>query len=272
MPSSDESSESDCTPSPRDDGSASASDGDEAPEFYTPPAPASTLPPGKLPSIGRPGRPVFGCGRRTPSPSLSLAPTCAIPPLPSRRKDAALTGAAVRRRPQSPIYVDFLYLASIVGPALRRIFAVDTLQLGDQPLLRRVRRLEAIAPASDGLDCSGEHQGQLAFIALQKNLWRETQGAGAPLANSRPVCPPHSLRAMQPSSEQQRVEHGWYDQLNVDLDLEVGGVAWLLLATDPWNILLNTAGILQHTDLKDIGELKEAICVRPETPCLHSTF
>ena len=77
---------------------------------------------------------------------------------------------------------------------------------------------------------------------------------------------------MQPSSEQQRVEHGWYDQLNVDLDLEVGGVAWLLLATDPWNILLNTAGILQHTDLKDIGELKEAICVRPETPCLHSTF
>jgi hypothetical protein len=70
---------------------------------------------------------------------------------------------------------------------------------------------------------------------------------------------------MQASSEKQRVEHGWYDELNVDMDLEVGGVAWLLLATDPWNILLNTAGILQHTDLRDIGELKEAICVRPET-------
>ena len=70
---------------------------------------------------------------------------------------------------------------------------------------------------------------------------------------------------MQASSEKQRVEHGWYDELNVDIDLDVGGVAWLLLATDPWNILLNTAGILQHTDLRDIGELKEAICVRPET-------
>ena len=70
---------------------------------------------------------------------------------------------------------------------------------------------------------------------------------------------------MQTSSEKQRVAHGWYDELNVDIDLEVGGVAWLLLATDPWNILLNTAGILQHTDLRDIGELKEAICVRLET-------
>jgi len=76
---------------------------------------------------------------------------------------------------------------------------------------------------------------------------------------------PPALRAMQASSEKQRVEHGWYDELNVDIDLDVGGVAWLLLATDPWNILLNTAGILQHTDLRDIGELKEAICVRPET-------
>jgi hypothetical protein len=76
---------------------------------------------------------------------------------------------------------------------------------------------------------------------------------------------PPALRAMQASSEKQRVEHGWYDELNVDIDLEVGGVAWLLLATDPWNILLNTAGILQHTDLRDIGELKEAICVRPAT-------
>jgi hypothetical protein len=152
--SAEESSESESTPPPRDDRTASSSDGDEPPEFYTPPAPASTLPPGKLPAIGRPGRPCFGCGRRSPPPSPSLAARSANSlRLPSRRKDAALTGAAVRRRPQSPIYVDFLYLKLIVGPALRRIFAVDTLHLGEQPpLFLRVRRCAPRTPSRPRVD------------------------------------------------------------------------------------------------------------------------
>lgn len=201
--SAEESSESDSTPPPRDDRTASSSDGDEPPEFYTPPAPASTLPPGKLPAIGRPGRPCFGCGRRSPPPSPSLAARSANSlRLPSRRKDAALTGAAVRRRPQSPIYVDFLYLELIVGPALRRIFAVDTLHLGEQPPLssecgvapharpRAPAWTESLAPASNGVDCSGKHQGQLAGSALQENFWRPAGAAGAPPAKPRPPSRP----------------------------------------------------------------------------------
>ena len=56
----------------------------------------------------------------------------------------------------------------------------------------------------------------------------------------------------------------WSDEFDVDVDIDadVPGVAWLLLATDPWNLLLNVAGILEVTDLTDIGALKEAICVR----------
>jgi len=67
---------------------------------------------------------------------------------------------------------------------------------------------------------------------------------------------------MQPASKEGSFKHGWYDELDIDVDVDVPGVAWLLLATDPWNILLNTAGIIDVTDLKDIGALKEAICVR----------
>ena len=59
----------------------------------------------------------------------------------------------------------------------------------------------------------------------------------------------------------------WSDELDVDVDVDadVPGVAWLLLATAPWNLLLNVAGILDATDLVDIGALKEAICVRHQS-------
>jgi hypothetical protein len=67
---------------------------------------------------------------------------------------------------------------------------------------------------------------------------------------------------LQRPPKEERFQHGWYDELDVDVDVDVPGVGWLLLATDPWNILLNTAGIIDVTDLKDIGALKEAICVR----------
>ena len=67
---------------------------------------------------------------------------------------------------------------------------------------------------------------------------------------------------MQPAPKKERFQHGWYDELDVDVDADVPGVAWLLLATDPWNVLLNTAGLLEATGLADIGALKEAICVR----------
>ena len=66
----------------------------------------------------------------------------------------------------------------------------------------------------------------------------------------------------QRASEAERFKHGWYDELDIEVDADVPGVGWLLLATDPWNILLNTAGMLVATGLGDIGDLKEAICVR----------
>ena len=67
---------------------------------------------------------------------------------------------------------------------------------------------------------------------------------------------------LQRPPKEERFKHGWYDELDVDVDVDVPGVGWLLLATDPWNILLNTGGMLDATGLRDIGELKEAICVR----------
>ncbi len=66
----------------------------------------------------------------------------------------------------------------------------------------------------------------------------------------------------QPAPEAERFKHGWYDEFDIEVDADVPGVGWLLLATDPWNILLNTAGMLEATGLGDIGDLKEAICVR----------
>ena len=53
-----------------------------------------------------------------------------LAPLPSHRPDEALTDAAVHRRPRGKLYVDYLYLETILGPDLRRIFATDTVQLG----------------------------------------------------------------------------------------------------------------------------------------------
>ena len=69
---------------------------------------------------------------------------------------------------------------------------------------------------------------------------------------------------LQRPPKEERFQHGWYDDLDVDADVDVPGVGWLLLATDPWNILLNTGAMLDATGLQDIGELKEAICVRAQ--------
>lgn len=102
--SAEESSESESTPPPRDDRTASSSDGDEPPEFYTPPAPASTLPPGKLPAIGRPGRPCFGCGRRSPPPSPSLAARSANSLLPAVAQEGRRADG--RRGPPPPAVAD----------------------------------------------------------------------------------------------------------------------------------------------------------------------
>ena len=43
-----------------------------------------------------------------------------------------------------------------------------------------------LAPASNGVDCSGKHQGQLAGSALQENFRRPAGAAGAPPAEAAP--------------------------------------------------------------------------------------
>jgi hypothetical protein len=63
-----------------DDGTSSSSD-EGGPRVYTAPRPASTLPPGKTPLIGRAGRAIFGCGISLAGASLFL---CRILP-PCRR-------------------------------------------------------------------------------------------------------------------------------------------------------------------------------------------
>ena len=51
----------------------------------------------------------------------------------ARRPDEPLTNAAVYPRSRAKLYVDYLYLESIVGSDLRRIFATDSVQLGMCP-------------------------------------------------------------------------------------------------------------------------------------------
>jgi hypothetical protein len=63
-----------------DDGTSSSSD-EGGPRVYSAPRPASTLPPGKTPLIGRAGRAIFGCGISLAGASLFL---CRILP-PCRR-------------------------------------------------------------------------------------------------------------------------------------------------------------------------------------------
>ena len=48
----------------------------------------------------------------------------------SRRPDEPLTYAAVYPRSRGKLYVDYVYLETILGPDLRRIVATDTVQLG----------------------------------------------------------------------------------------------------------------------------------------------
>ena len=61
----------------------------------------------------------------------------------SRRPDELLTYAAVYPRSGAKLYVDYLYLESILGSDLRRIFATDIVHLGVCPfawLLPRASR------------------------------------------------------------------------------------------------------------------------------------
>ena len=53
----------------------------------------------------------------------------------ARRPDEPLTNAAVYPRSRAKLYVDYLYLETILGPDLRRIFATDTVQLGIWPCM-----------------------------------------------------------------------------------------------------------------------------------------
>lgn len=121
-------------------------------------------------------------------------------PPPSHRADEALTDAAVHRRPRGKLFVDYLYLESILGPDLRRIFATDTVQLGMWPFMsfgvcNAVALVGAAAPAlseawptaraaqtlaAHGVACSGQRQGHAAPVALPEDLWSTALPGGAP--------------------------------------------------------------------------------------------
>jgi len=269
----------DAAPGHDDDDSSSSDDGE--PQVYTAPRPASTLSIGERPLIGRAGRAIFGCGFR----SLPFSFVFATMPQPSCSPDDALTDAAVHRRSRGKLYVDYLYLESILAPELRRIFATDIVQLGARPCV-------AAAVCNPLLFCAPRQPRCLTLGLQRARRGRRPRTASPAAANPKvtlspsrylkifgvPLYPPvrptpraaqrlpssHLRSVVQSPPKQARFKHVWSDELDVDVDVDadVPGVAWLLLATEPWNILLNTAGILDATGLVDIGALKEAICVR----------
>ena len=118
---------------------------------------------------------------------------------------------------------------------------------------------EVLSP--DGVSCSGQPQGHSDPGAVLEDLRSPAFPRGAP----HPVRRAAGSRTPTPGFLQPAVSNRGYDDLDDDVDADVPGVAWLLLATEPWNILLNTAGMLAATGLEDIGALKEAICVRPRS-------
>ena len=266
-------------PAPAHDDDDSSSSDDGGPQVYTAPRPASTLSIGETPLIGRAGRAIFGCGFRSLPICFCLRPC----PAPSCSPDEALTDAAVHRRSRGKLYVDYLYLESILAPELRRIFATDTVQLGTRPCV-------PAAVCNPSLFCAPRQPRCLTLGLQRARRGRRPRTASPAAANPKvtlspsrylkifgvPLYPPvrpapraaqrltrsHLRSAVQRPPKQARFKHVWSDELDVDVDADVPGVAWLLLATDPWNILLNTAGILDATGLVDIGALKEAICVR----------
>ena len=124
----------------------------------------------------------------------------------------------------------------------------------------------ARSPAAHGVACSGQPQGHAKRGAILEDLRSAAVPCGARSAPFRRAACSHAPTSgmLQRPPKEERFQHGWYDELDVDVDVDVPGVGWLLLATDPWNILLNTGGMLDATGLQDIGELKEAICVRAQ--------
>ena len=206
-------------PAPAHDDDDSSSSDDGGPQVYTAPRPASTLSIGETPLIGRAGRAIFGCGFRSLPICFCLRPC----PPPSCSPDEALTDAAVHRRSRGKLYVDYLYLESILAPELRRIFATDTVQLGTRPLraccrVQPVALLRAAAatlshawptaraprtPAADGVACSGQPQGHSQPVAVLEDLWSAAVPAGAPCPARRAAfnaLPPSKCGAAPPQA------------------------------------------------------------------------